>query len=172
MEFGGRATLAKAFTILEQCNRALCQHNPTDLVSLLMDSNKSRKAPVVTVVLAEAKVEKTLYCWFCGQAGHAKKDCPSKQRQAQTIGNPKRKPIVIAKDSTKGANNNLSKQLRCSHCGRNNHAVENCFAFHPKKCLSSICEKMLEAKIRALEERFKSLASSNQILDSPSSSGA
>ena len=30
MEFGGRATLAEAFAIVEQCHRALCQHDATD----------------------------------------------------------------------------------------------------------------------------------------------
>ena len=89
MEFGGRTTLAKAFAIVEQCDRTLCQHDATDLVSLLVDSSKFRKAPVATARLAEAEVDKTLYCWSCGHAGHAKKDCSSKQRQAQTVDNPK-----------------------------------------------------------------------------------
>ena len=40
MEFGGWATLAEAFAIVEQCDRALCQHDTTNLVSLLMDSSK------------------------------------------------------------------------------------------------------------------------------------
>ena len=106
-------------------------------------------------------MDKTLYCWSCGQASHAKKDCPSKQRQAQTVGNPKRTPVVLAKDSTKGACNRLSKQLRCSHCGHNNHLVDNCFALHPEKRPTLEREKTLEAKIGALEERFRSLASSS-----------
>ena len=33
----------------------------------------------------------------------------------------------------KGADNCLPKQLRCSHCGCNYHAVDNCFAFHQEK---------------------------------------
>ena len=117
-------------------------------------------------------MDKTLYCWSCGQAGHAKKDCPSKQKQAQTVGNPKRKPFVPAKDSIKGAGKHLPKHLKCFHCRRNNHVVENCFALHLEKCLYFDWEKMLEAKIGALEERFKSLALSSQILDSLSSSEA
>jgi hypothetical protein len=114
-------------------------------------------------------VDKTLYCWSSGQTGHAKKDCPSKPKQTH---NPKRKPVVPAKDSTKGAGNQLPKQLKCFHCGRNNHAVENCFALHPEKRPSSDRKKTLETKVGALEERFKNLASSGQILDVPSSSGA
>ena len=43
MEFGGRATLVEAFDVVKQCGRALCQHNTTDLVSLLVDSSKSRR---------------------------------------------------------------------------------------------------------------------------------
>ena len=104
--------------------------------------------------------------------GHAKKYCPLKQRQVQTASNPKRTPVVPAKDSTKGACNHLPKQLRCFHCGRNNHAVDNYFALHPEKHSSSERENALEAKIGALKERFKILASSGQILNSPSSSKA
>ena len=102
MEFGGRVTFAEAFAIVEQYDRALYQHNATDLVSLLADSSKSWKAPIATARLAEAEVDKILYCWSCRKARHAKKDFPSKQKQTQTIGNPKRTLIVPAKDSTKG----------------------------------------------------------------------
>ena len=168
MEYGGRATLAEAFAIVEQCDRALCQHDATDLVSLLVDSSKSRKAPAATAGLAETEVDKTLYCWSCGRSGHAKKDCPSKPKHAQ---NQKRKPVVPAKDSAKDAGNHLPKQLKCSHCGRNNHAVENCFALHPEK-RPSTDRKKLEAIVGAFEERFKNLASSGQISDVPSFFGA
>ena len=91
-------------------------------------------------------------------------------RHAHNVSNPKRKPIVPAKDSTNGASNHLPKQLKWSHCGRNNHAVENCFALHPEKQPSSTRGKALEAKIGSLEEKFKIFASSGQILDSLSSS--
>ena len=50
--------------------------------------------------------------------------------------------------------------------------MDNYFALHPEKRPTLEPEKTLEAKIGALEERFKSLASSGQILDSPTSSGA
>lgn len=69
---------------------------------MLVDSSKSLEVPVVAAGLAEAKVDKTLYCWYCGQAGHIKKDCPSKLKQTHTIGNLKRKPVVPVKDSMKG----------------------------------------------------------------------
>jgi hypothetical protein len=52
MEFGGRTTLAETFVIVEQCDRALYQHDAIDLVSLLVDSSKSRKVPVAAVGLA------------------------------------------------------------------------------------------------------------------------
>ena len=48
MEFGGRATLADTFTVVELYDRALCQHDAIDLVSLLVDSSKPRRAPVLT----------------------------------------------------------------------------------------------------------------------------
>ena len=139
---------------------------------LLVASSKSRKVLVTVAGLAEGEVDKTLYCWSCVQEGHAKNDCLLKQRQTQTIDNPKQKPIVPAKDSMKGGNNHLPKQFKCSHCGRNNHSVQNCFILHQEKRHFSKREKMLEAKIGALEKRFKNLALSDQILDSPSSSGA
>ena len=50
--------------------------------------------------------------------------------------------------------------------------MENFFALNPKKRPSSDRKKALEGNIEALEERFKSLASSGQILDSPFSFGA
>ena len=123
MNYGGRTTLAEVFAIVEQCDRDLCQYDATDLVFMLVDSSKTRKVPIVAVGLAEAEVFKTLYCWSCGQAGHTKKDCPSKERQAQTVGNPKQKPFVPTKNSTKEADKHLPKQLKCSHCGRNNHVI-------------------------------------------------
>ena len=89
MDYGSRTTPTEALTIVEQCNRALCQHDATDLVSMLVDSNKSDKVPVAVVKLAEAEVDKTLYWCSCGQATNAKKDCLSKQTQAQTVGIPK-----------------------------------------------------------------------------------
>ena len=82
MDHNGQAIFAEDFAIVEHCDRALCQHNATEMVSMLVDSSKSEKVPVAATGLAEAEVDKTLYCWSCGQAGHAKKDCHSKQRQA------------------------------------------------------------------------------------------
>lgn len=68
-----------------------------------------------------------LYCWFCGQSGLVKKNYPFKQKQAHTPNHPKRKPVVLADNSMKQTNKHLWKQLNFSHCGRNNHAVENYF---------------------------------------------
>ena len=80
VNYGGRATFAEDFSIVEQCDRALCKHDATDLVSLLVNSSKSLKILVAATRLAEAEMDKTLYCWSCGQADHAKKDCFLKQR--------------------------------------------------------------------------------------------
>lgn len=64
-------TFVEAFAIGEQCDRALCQYDVIDLLSLLVDSSKSRKTPVATAWLVEAKGDNTLYCWSFGQLGHA-----------------------------------------------------------------------------------------------------
>jgi hypothetical protein len=33
LDYEGRVTLAQAFAVVERCDRALCQHNATDMVS-------------------------------------------------------------------------------------------------------------------------------------------
>ena len=81
MDFGGRTTHVKPFAIVEMHDRPLCQYEAIDLMSLLVDSSKSRKILIVTAWLAEAAVDNTYYCWSCGHVVHAKNDCPSKQRQ-------------------------------------------------------------------------------------------
>ena len=58
MDYGGRATLAKAFDIVEQCDCAPCQHDASDVMSILLDSSKSSKTLVVTVELIEAEGDK------------------------------------------------------------------------------------------------------------------
>jgi hypothetical protein len=108
MEFGSRTTLVEVFAIVKQCNRTLCQYDVIDLVSLLVDSSKSGKVSVSAARLAEAELDKTLYCWSCGQAGHFKKGCPSKPRHTHNVGNLKRKHIP-AKEATNGVYNYLSK---------------------------------------------------------------
>ena len=112
MEFGGRATFVEAFAMVEQCDRALYQHDVTDLVSLLVNSSKPRRVPITTAGLAEAETDNIYHYWSCGQAGYAKNDCPSKQRQAYAVGTPKRKPLVPAQGSVKKADNQLPKQLK------------------------------------------------------------
>ena len=81
-------------------DRFLCEHDATNLVSLLGDFNKSLKVPVVAVGLAEVEMYNTLYCWSCGYTGYTKKNYPSKPMQTHNVGNSKRKPVVPAKDST------------------------------------------------------------------------
>lgn len=55
-------TLAEAFTIVEKCDCALCQHDATHLVSLLVDPSKSQKVQVAAAGVGESEVDKTLYC--------------------------------------------------------------------------------------------------------------
>lgn len=71
-------------------------------MSLLVDSSESSKVPVAAASLAKAEVDKTLHCWSYGQTRHAKKECPSKQKQGHNMGNLKRKSIVHTKDFMKG----------------------------------------------------------------------
>ena len=79
--------------------------------------------------------------------------------------NRRRKPVVPTKYSTKGAGSQLPKQLKYFHCGYNDHTVDNYFALHPKERRSSYPKNALEAKVGALKENFKNLASSGQILN-------
>lgn len=58
MDYGGQAILTKAFVVVEQCDRALCQHDVIDLVTLLVDSSKFWKILIMTVGLAEAETTK------------------------------------------------------------------------------------------------------------------
>lgn len=97
MDCGGQVTLAEAFAFVEQCDRALYQHDAIDLASLLMDSSKFWTILVMTAKLIEMEMDKTLYCWFYGQSGHVKKDF-LKQKKAPTVKKLKRKIIVSAKD--------------------------------------------------------------------------
>jgi hypothetical protein len=90
------------FAIVEWYDRSLSQYDAIGFVSMLVDSSKSRKALVAIAGLAETKMDKTLYFWSCWQADHARKGCPLKPKRAQ---NPRRKSIVSAKKTTKGANN-------------------------------------------------------------------
>lgn len=78
MDYGGWTTFVEAFTIVEQYDCALNQHDAINLIYLLVDSSISVKDPAATTRLAEAEVDKTLYCWFCGQLSHANKDRPWK----------------------------------------------------------------------------------------------
>jgi hypothetical protein len=40
LDYEGRATLAQAFAVVERCDRTLCQHNATDMVSWMTESTK------------------------------------------------------------------------------------------------------------------------------------
>ena len=80
INYGGRTTFEEVFTIVKQCDRVLCQHDATNLVSLLVDISKTRKTLIATTSLAEVEGDKTLYCWSCRQSSHTKKNCPLKQK--------------------------------------------------------------------------------------------
>jgi hypothetical protein len=85
LDYEGRATLAQAFAVVERCDRALCQHDATDMVSWMTDGTKSRRVATTTSSLAETQPDKgqrILHCWGCGESGHSKNDpnCPKKKK--------------------------------------------------------------------------------------------
>lgn len=147
MDYDGRATLTEAFVVVKQCDRALCQHSAIDLVSLLMNSNNSRRIRTVAAWSAKVDTNNTLYCRYCVKSNHAKKDCPLKQEKAPTVEKSKQKTVVPTKDLVKEVVKPLSKQLKCSHYGKLNHIKDNYFILHPEKRPSSVQKKALKVKI-------------------------
>ena len=117
LNYHGRATLAQAFAEVEMCDRALCQHDASDMVSWMTDASKSRKAATATSSLAETQLEKTLHCWGCGESGHVKNNlsCPNK-KEGKQLENSKSKAELVKTEET------AKKQLNCSHCGKLNHS--------------------------------------------------
>lgn len=101
MDYGCQATFTGAFAMMEQYDHALCYHDATNLVFLLVVSSKFRKTPIAATRLVEMEMDNTSYCWSCIDLGHTKKDCPSKQKKAPTVEKPKQKTFVSAKDSAK-----------------------------------------------------------------------
>jgi hypothetical protein len=75
MDYNGHVILAEAFPIFEQCDCALYQHNDIDVVSLPVESSKFLRILVAAPELVDIEVDKTLYCWSCGQTGHVKNEC-------------------------------------------------------------------------------------------------
>ena len=78
LNYAGKASLAQAFAEVEMCDKALCQHDATDMVAWMSDASKSRKAVVATSSLAETQLKKTIHCWGCVEGQHIKNDltCP------------------------------------------------------------------------------------------------
>lgn len=168
LNYDGKATLTQAFAEVEKCDRALCQHDATDMVSWMTDISKPKKAATATSSLAKTQPEKTLHCWGCGESGHTKNDpnCP-KKKKAQNTEKPKQK-TEVAKTGEKSK----KEQLKCTHCGKLNHSEDHCFILHPDKRPASEKEKALEAKIAALEAKFKTVASLGQVTESRVTSSA
>lgn len=71
---------SNTIAVVEQCGCALCEQVPTNLVLLLMDSSKSRKASVAAVRLAKTNMDKIWYFCSCGNSDHTNKDRPLKQK--------------------------------------------------------------------------------------------
>lgn len=70
-------------------------------MSLLVDSNKPQRKEIVAATLAKAEVDKTSHCWSSRELGHAKNNCPSKQKKELATKKPKWKAVMPPKSLAK-----------------------------------------------------------------------
>ena len=176
LDYDGKATLAQAFEVVEKCDKALCQHDATDMIFGMTEFPKSKKPVAVSGGLADTDPD--IHCWRCGGTGHTKKDtsCPKYPKDSKSQGKAKKKEE--GKPQKKEDGKTQKKQLKCNHCGRLNHDDDHCFQLHPELRPSSNLsekEKALQAQIDKLQEQLKAtkaVASSAQIVDSRAFSGA
>ena len=164
IKYEGPATRAQLFVEVESCDRGLCQHDATNMVSWMIDASKSKKATNATSSLVETQSEKTLHCWGCGEFSHTKNDpnCPKNlKKKDQFTKKPKHKI-----DRIKARHKSKKKQLKCSHCGRLNHDLDHCFVLHSEKRSVLEKEKALESKIAEFEKTFNNVASLGQVTKS------
>ena len=91
--YGGRATLAQAFAIVEQFDRGLCVEEAGRLSSIMTTSTNQPKAAIggssknqgtskpskQVAMAAELEVTSNPYmrCWKCAGMGHGKRNCPT-----------------------------------------------------------------------------------------------
>jgi hypothetical protein len=171
LDYEGRATFAQAFAVIERCDRALCQHDATDMVSWMTKNTKSKRIITATSSLAgtqHVKEQKILHCWGCEEAGHSKNDSNChKKKKTQPLGILKQKMEPV-----KAEDNSKKRQFKSNHCGGTNYDVDHCFQLHHEMRPASYVtgksprEQSLEAKVAELEQKLKSFASFTQISES------
>ena len=91
LQYGGRATLAQAFAIVEQLDKGLCVEEAGKLSSIMTTTSSSKAAvagpskgqgasksskQVAMAAEVEESVNPHMRCWNCGQLGHKKQNCP------------------------------------------------------------------------------------------------
>lgn len=137
--YGGRATLAQGFAIVEQFDRGLCVEEAGRLSSIMTTttsqpktitegSNKGQTNSKSTRQVAMAAEEETpinsrIRCWGCGELSHSKKDCPnSKPSDGKGGANGGKGKVIDKNQHTKGEGQGKSvcSPPKCSHpaCGR------------------------------------------------------
>ena len=149
--YGGRATLAQAFAIVEQFDRGLCVEEAGRLSSIMTTTTSQPKAttgglskghanprPSKQVAMAAEEttpVNSRIRCWGCGELGHSKKDCP---KPSDNVGSPsgsKGKATDRGQQTkTQGQGKPVNSPPKCSHlaCGRIGHTEAQCWIKNPQ----------------------------------------
>ncbi len=154
--YGGRATLAQAFAVVEQLDRGLCVEEAGRLSSIMSttvsqpkvavgSSSKGQANPrsskqVAMVAGIEATTNPHIRCWKCGELGHSKKECtmetPSDGRNGGQASGGGTKSTAANKGQqtrSQGGPKSASTPPKCSHapCGRIGHTEAQCWIKNP-----------------------------------------
>lgn len=133
VDYDGRATLVQLFSIVEKCNTAICQHDPTDMVFWMTETSKSKKRPSLSSSLADIKLDHHLHYWQCGDDGLL--------REIPCIQSTERILFyclsLIKKGIVKTETKPKKKQFKYNHCGRTNHNEDHSFQLHLELCTTN-----------------------------------
>ena len=183
--YGGRATLAQAFAIVEQFDRGLCVEEAGKLSSIMTTTtsqpktitggpNKGQTNSRSTRQVAMAAEEETpinsrIRCWGCGELGHGKKDCPtSKSSDGKGGANGGKGKVVDKNQNTKGEGQgkSVSSPPKCTHpaCGRIGHTEAQCWIKNPKLRPQSFQPQGSGSTSNSLEARMGELQNSLALL--------
>ena len=151
--YGGRATLAQAFAIVEQLDRGLCVEEAGRLSSIMTSTtsqtktivggpSKSQGTPkaskqIAMVAEAEETTNARMRCWNCGLLGHGKRDCPT----ATSIEGKSGKQATTHKGNAAMSNKGQQKKTqgegtppKCTYapCSRIGHTEDKCWVKNPQ----------------------------------------